>query len=132
MAVAFPSACPQCAGAWDERPELIGTRPESFEGCAFRCHACGIGFSNSSNPAARIRITRTPQLNVPEAVRDGLDVALAGAVNVTNRPTKVHKFCSASSEDAVTWTVARALEQTSSVGALVGDAALGPPRALLL
>lgn len=128
----FQATCPRCGDAWDERPELIGTRPESFASCAFRCHPCGIAFSNSSNPAARVLITRTAQLNVPEAVRDGLDAALAGAVNLTNRPTKRRKFCSARSEDAVTWTVARALEQAGSLGALAGDVALGAPRALLL
>src|SRR4051812_43445375 len=54
------------------------------------------------------------------------------------RPGKAWKFCSANSDDAVTWTVVRALEQTGQldrVAAAVGLAdaieASAPPRLLL-
>jgi hypothetical protein len=91
-----------------------------------------MAYSNSSTtPAARIRITREPALNVPEQVRDGLDAALDGAATVGNRPSKRQKFCSYNSEDAVSWTIVHGLLQAGRVGALVGDLGLGAPGAVL-
>jgi hypothetical protein len=47
---------------------------------------------------------------IPIEVNDGLDTTLAEALNMRNRPSKRNAFCSASSEDAVTWTVFRGLD----------------------
>src|ERR1700754_2065901 len=99
------SACPQCHQPWDERADLIGKVATGFDGCAFRCHSCGIALSNAAQPQQRVLITRSPELNVPVEVRAGLNAALAGAATVGNRARKREKFCSATSEDAVTWTV---------------------------
>jgi hypothetical protein len=130
--VTFTDSCPECHQPWETRLELIGTPAADFDRCAFRCLACGIGFSNATSPAARIRITATPQRNVPPAVRPGLNEALAGAINVHNRPTKHQKFCSHNSEDAVTWTVVHGLRAAGALGALGGALELGAPQALLL
>jgi hypothetical protein len=128
----FSAVCSQCDQPWDERTERIGKPAADFDSCAFRCHACGVAFSNARRPASRIRITRTPHLNVPPEAHEGLDAALDGACNIGNRTVKRQKFCSANSEDAVTWTVVRGLLEVGRLGALVGQPALGPPQALLL
>lgn len=68
-----------------------------------------------------MRITREPELNVPPEARDGLSATLDGAANVVNRATKREKFCSANSEDAVTWTVARGLLAAGALRAIAED-----------
>jgi hypothetical protein len=89
---------------------MIGVRRRDWESLAFRCLDCGIGYSNATNPEARVRIVRDIDQAVPGEVHDGLQAALAEALNVRNRPSKRNAFCSASSEDAVTWTVFRGLD----------------------
>lgn len=130
--LAFADQCPRCGAAWDLRPELLGKSASDFNSCAFRCLSCGLGFSNAKSPASRVPITASPELNVPEQVRPGLTEALAGAINIHNRPVKAVKFCSGRSEDAVTWTVVGGLRDVEALGALVGQPQLPPPQALLL
>jgi hypothetical protein len=128
----FTQTCPQCGSPWEFRAELVGKPASGFASCAFRCMSCGIGFSNATSPSARVRITLEPQRNVPSQARAGLAEALAGAINVHNRPAKREKFCSERSEDAVTWTVTAGLREVVGLGALVGEAGLRRPQALLL
>jgi len=128
----FSPTCPGCVRRWEEHPQLIGRAATDFDDCAFRCHICGLAFSNAANPSGRVLITRTPELNVPLEVRSGLDAALAGAATVGNRTMKRKKFCSASSEDAVTWTVVHGLLKAGSLGALIGQSQLGEPDAALM
>ncbi len=128
----FTETCPQCGSPWELRIGLLSKLASAFDSCAFRCLSCGIGFSNARSPKARVRITAEPGLNVPLQARIGLTTALAGAINVNNRPIKHQKFCSERSEDAVTWTVISGLREVAALGALVGDLELGPPEALLL
>lgn len=91
---------------------MIGVRRRDWESLAFRCLDCGIGYSNATNPEVRVRIVRHVDQAVPGEVHDGLEDALAEALNERNRPSKRNAFCSASSEDAVTWTVFRGLDVT--------------------
>ncbi len=106
----FPFTCPSCGQPWREQPAMIGKRRRDWASLAFRCLDCGIGYSNATNPDDRVRIVRDVAQAVPIEVHDGLDTALAEALNVRNRPSKRNAFCSASSEDAVTWTVFRGLD----------------------
>jgi hypothetical protein len=78
--------------------------------CVYMCD-CGMGYSNARDEKDRRQIAATPELNVPEPVRAGLDDVLGRAANVNNRRCKAWRFCSERSEDAVTWTVLRWLEQ---------------------
>src|SRR3954466_15354300 len=102
--MSFPTTCPSCGRPWQEQPAMIGERRRDWDSLAFRCLDCGIGYSNAANPQQRVRIVRDAAQAVPAEVREGLDEALAAAFNVRNRPSKRNAFCSASSEDAVTWT----------------------------
>ncbi len=128
----FTETCPRCGSPWEFRTGLLGKPASAFDSCAFRCLSCGIGFSNATNSKSRVRITVEPQLNVPPQARRGLADALAGAINVNNRPVKRQKFCSERSEDAVTWTVIAGLREVVGLRAHVAELRLGPPQALLL
>jgi hypothetical protein len=98
--------------------------------CIYQCN-CGAFYSNAANPHARVLITASPELNVPEPVRVGLIAALGRAVNETNLLNKKAKFCYETSEDAVTWTVFNGLLQAGRLGAAVRDAPEGTPSMLL-
>ena len=72
---------------------------------------------------------------MPSQVQHGLDNILANACNERNRKTKAWKFCSERSEDAVTWTVTRALQQHGHLDLLLPpdlrSVATGEPSVLL-
>jgi hypothetical protein len=118
----FSDMCSSCGAPLMVTRALIGTRPRCFEDLAFRCEACGVGFSNSSDPETRRRIYRDPCDNVPHEVRDGLSDVLRCAVNVRNRSAKRFKFGSSRSEDALTWTVFEGLRKSGQLDAVL------PPR----
>jgi hypothetical protein len=65
---------------------------------------------------------RHPERNVPNEVSGGLNEVLGNALNVRNQTAKRDKFCFSSSEDAVTWTIFRGLEDAHAL-ALVPAAA---------
>ena len=60
---------------------------------------------------------RSPELNVPEQVRPGLDRVLRESANTRNRQAKWDSFCSDKSEDAITWTMFSFLHAESQLGA---------------
>ena len=94
------------------------TSVHSREDCIYRCE-CGVAYSNGVNERERVLITVSPELNVPKAVRPGLVETLGQAANHTNRAKKLFEFCSENSEDAITWTVFRGLQQRGRLDALV-------------
>jgi hypothetical protein len=98
--------------------------------CIYRCD-CGASYSNAARPAARVLITASPELNVPEPVRPAVTSALDKAVNQTNLVNKRSKFCFETSEDAVTWTVFNGLRQAGRLGAIVPNGPHGKPELLL-
>ncbi len=111
LALVFGGACPSCAAAWDVRPAYVGDRQRGWEHLAHRCHECGLGFSNNSDPARRVPIWRSPRDAVPTEVREGLDDVLGRALNLKNRDGKRVAFCSENSEDAATWAVFAGLDR---------------------
>jgi hypothetical protein len=90
----------------------------SRDDCIYRCE-CGAAYSNARSEAGRELIVARPELNVPKEVRPGLVDVLGQALNRRGRRGKLIKFCFESSEDAVTWTVIRGLEQQGRLDALV-------------
>ena len=103
----------------------------SRDDCIYRCE-CGVAYSNSINERDRVLIVASPELNVPKSVRAGLVETLGQAVNRGNRKNKLIKFCFENSEDAVTWTVFRGLEQKGRLDALVAPERPPGEPALLL
>src|SRR4051812_46425574 len=89
----------------------------SWAACIYKC-ACRRAYSNARHAESRRIIWETPELNVPAEVRLGLSEALKNAVNEGNWKKKLDKFCSATSEDAITWTVFKALLATKRVGVI--------------
>lgn len=88
--------------------------PKSMSECLRRC-ACGKGgFSNGKSPTW---IFAEPSDNVPLEVRAGLTDALAESVNERGRKIKLFQFGFETSEDAVTWTVFRYLQQSGRLRA---------------
>lgn len=86
--------------------------PTSMKECLRRC-ACGKGgFSNGKSPTW---IWADPSENVPLEVRTGLREAVADSINEGHRRTKLFRFGFETSEDAVTWTVFRYLQQSARV-----------------
>jgi len=116
--VAEPVLCPNCGQPLVARGQL-GAVPHHWDELVYRCETCGFGFSNAMDPRQRRVIVRYPEMNVPVRVRNGLEDALGRAVNTRNRRTKWWKCCSSRSEDALTWTVARTLEQTGTLEQLI-------------
>ncbi|MGH2763628.1 MAG: nuclease-related domain-containing protein [Thermoleophilaceae bacterium] len=81
-------------------------------------------------------IAPTPEENVSVEVRDGLREVLARSANVGNRAKKEWSFRSSSSEDAITWTVFRFLQDAGlldrvAVSHGLADLADGSPELLL-
>jgi hypothetical protein len=106
-------------------------RAFAYANCIYRCD-CGAGYSNAASPAHRTLVWSSPERNVPEEVAAGVIDVLRRAVNVANRAAKIQKFCSERSEDAVTWTVVRALGATGRLGALGDESPAAETPAVLL
>ena len=126
--------CPECGSTLEPR-SVDAKRPQSWNDLVYRCEDCSWGWSNARLPSARRRIARESWQNVPEQVREGLDEVLAAAVNTRNLKPKAWKFCSETSEDAVTWTVVRGLQQLGELEMLLPpelrSRAAGEPSLLL-
>ncbi len=119
LALMFVDGCPNCSNPWTEQPERLGLAPHRFADLAFRCESCGIGFSNAANPPDRVLIRANYADNVPPEVIDGLDTVLRSGLNVRARQKKPWAFASANSEDAASWTIARALASIGSLGSFL-------------
>lgn len=118
--------CRSCGNPIEPDLELLarlGPKPtaNSHADCTYKCR-CGAGYSNARNERQRVLIWSEPTRNVPAQVHDDLEEVLAAACNVFNRSNKRAKFCFETSEDAVTWTVFRALQQARELSLLVADA----------
>jgi hypothetical protein len=98
--------------------------------CIYQCR-CGASYSNAATSSARVLITASPELNVPEPVRAGVTAALERAVNETNLANKSSKFRFETSEDAVTWTVFNGLQRANRLAATVPGAPQDTPDLLL-
>jgi hypothetical protein len=90
----------------------------SHDDCIYRCE-CGVAYSNARKEDERELIAASPEANVPKQVRPGLDDALGQALNQRGRRRKRMQFCFETSDDAVTWTVFRGLEEQGRLDALV-------------
>jgi hypothetical protein len=131
----LPMTCRRCGRTIDPDPALPAKAkgPSSFVSCIYRCE-CGAGYSNARDPMQRTLIWSSPGRNVPPEVAAGIETVIGQAVNVINRANKLHKFCFETSEDAVTWTVFRALEAEGLLNVLrdgVPEGTAGTPTTML-
>lgn len=120
--------CRACGRMIEPDPRTVDKpkKATSWASCVFRCE-CGVAYSNAREPSGRRPICREPEANVPAAVSDGLSTVLGKALNIQNRESKLASFCSAFSEDAVTWTVFRFLQETKQLGVLASLAGREAP-----
>jgi len=121
MAILSTMWCPECGTPLSaEESDATGRRrarsTSAYKECLRRCEPCGVGLSNSTN----VPIYSTPDKSVPAQVRAGLADVLQNAINVRNRKTKIQKFCSHNSEDAVTWTIFKHFQDSDSLADLAG------------
>ena len=111
----------------------IGSRAAArrYDDCIWRC-ACGVAIERPRRPCTA-PIHPRPEDNIPTQVGAGLGPILDGAINETARRGKRFRFAYQTSEDAVTWTVVRALQQQGKLGALLppGEEPTGEPSILL-
>ncbi len=105
--------CPNCRGPIPS-VDYAGLSPTAtqFDDCLRKCDACGVGASNAADPEAVTYIYRDPLGNIPSESRAGASEALAQALNVRNRPSKLRRFGFSTSEDAVTWVVFAYLQRS--------------------
>ena len=93
--------CPGC-GEYIFSKNGNKKKANSYNDCLRRCEKCEIGFSNSiNNPTI---IYKNYIKNVPELLRQDIDVSLNQTINKMNRENKKIKFGFSTSEDALTWT----------------------------
>jgi len=128
--------CPCCKKMLSPgEPGTYAIRPAgSFSECLRRCDDCGIGLSNSGTVGSETIIYKDPRDNIPEEMRDGFIEAVRSAVHKFNLANKETKAGFSSSEDALTWTVFRWLQQegilrktSSSLGIEIAKSALNEP-----
>lgn len=120
-----PMVCRECGESVIPASQKDG-RASSPAAAIYVCK-CGFRYSNSRDPIARTAFAPTAALNVPERFRSELTTTLKAAANVANRPSKLSKFTYSTSEDAVTWTIFRWLQQKQALG-LVAGATHSPPQ----
>lgn len=93
--------CPNCGELIFPKNGIIKTA-NSYDDCLRRCEKCEIGFSNSkNNPTV---IYKNHFENIPELLRQDLDISLNNSINELNRKNKKNKFGFSTSEDALTWS----------------------------
>ncbi|MCG2661856.1 MAG: hypothetical protein L6437_16625 [Kiritimatiellae bacterium] len=110
--------CPKCKRVVESLEFVPNAKRQaptasSYDTCLRRCDSCGISWSNAASVENSVRIYRNPLDNIPEPVREGAIETLSKAVNIRNRTNKLAKFGFENSEDAVTWTVFRYLQQSN-------------------
>jgi hypothetical protein len=104
--------CPDCKQPITSRNGL-NTAAIKYSDCLRQCEPCGNGFSNANTDKIEhlTIILRDPFLHIPASIANGWEAVFAQALNETNRESKHAKIASLNSEDHVTWTVFRYLQE---------------------
>ena len=116
--------CPTCG---DRLPPGHGeaVAPATWSECLRRCDRCEVGFSNARDSPTTL--FRDPLMNVPGQVRDGVLDTLSLALNERNRPNKRGKFGFSTSEDALTWTAFKFLQESGQLLGVLRRSGLAVP-----
>lgn len=123
--LSMPCRC--CHAILTPRKTDLGVRANSFSECFYICNDCGVAFSNSKDECQRTLIYDQWQRNIPSEVHADLDDCINRSLNVRARPSKLARLAFETSEDAITWTVFRYLQQQGLLGKIFG---LTQPRIL--
>ena len=104
--------CPDCQQTIVSRDEPINA-PLKYGDCLRQCEPCGNGFSNANTGKVEqlTIILRDPFSHVPAHIAEGWEDVFAQALNKINGESKPTKIASLNSEDHVTWTVFRYLQE---------------------
>ncbi len=125
--------CPECRQALTSRkvtPDAADKAKvaKAYSDCLRRCNDCKIGLSNTKDPSKVVYIHRDPLSNLPREIREAALDTLDRSINVINRKNKKRNFCCESSEDAVTWTIFRHLEQTGQLRPVLAELGAAPAK----
>lgn len=115
-----PMKCRLCGETLIPRPTTLTDRARTFEDCVYHCRKCRVAFSNGRDEQARTLFYDDWRRNIPTAVHAGLARCLDQSLNEQARPMKKARLLAETSEDAVTWTVFRHLQQTGQLGKVLG------------
>jgi hypothetical protein len=110
-------------------PDSRGRAPTAnggYKSCLRRCEDCGIGFSNNKNASGVIQVLRDPFRGLPKFIGEGCERALSECLNTSHRQKKKHDFHSLNSEDHVTWTLMRFLQNGRLLGQAFGHPDVEP------
>jgi len=108
--------CPNCGELiYPQKGNIKITN--SYNDCLRRCERCEIGFSNSKSKPTIIYNNYFE--NIPELLRQDLDISLNNSINEMNRNNKKNKFGFSTSEDALTWSFFKYFVMTNNFGELL-------------
>jgi hypothetical protein len=99
-------------------PTVKVERATAYASADHECSECGLRYSNSRDMAGRTAFTPRPAGNIPVEIAEGLGPVLANSINEVNRRKKTDWFCASTSEDAITWSVFRWLQQAGKASIL--------------
>lgn len=124
------SSCRVCGGIvrFIGAPGAHRSAATSYGTCLYECESCRRRYSNARDPEQRTMFESEPAANVPPEIVPGLHEVLDSAINKSNRRNKREKFCAETSEDAVTWTVFRWLQQTGHATLVPELCGSNPPK----
>lgn len=93
--------CPSC-GEFLFPKDGISKPASSYYDCLRSCEKYEVGFSNAKNNPTTIY--KNYLENIPELLRNDVDISLINSLNKFNRKNKQTKFGFSTSEDALTWS----------------------------
>lgn len=114
--------CRLCGCTLTPSSTELGRTATSLSDCFYQCAGCRVGYSNSQFPDERTLIFDRWERNIPPEAHSELIACIDRSLNEKSRPTKLARLAFESSEDAVTWTVFRYLQQQSQLGTVLGMA----------
>jgi hypothetical protein len=94
-------------------------RTNKYYDCLRRCENCGIGFSNSNKKPTIIY--KNPFENIPKYLHSNLEVTIKNSFNIRNRKNKWNRIGFNTSEDALTWSFFKYLENYNYLITVFGN-----------
>lgn len=122
-----PMKCRLCEEVLIPSLTTVGVKANSYSDCFYGCANCRVAYSNRQDEAGRTLIYDTWERNIPVEVHAGMLNCLQRSLNQQSRPTKLKRLSFQTSEDAVSWTVFRYLQDRHLIDPIFG---ISKPRVL--